>query len=213
MNSGDTGFDVEERLAELLTSKGLGPLPAEQLGLFARYLELLQKWNARLNLTAIRDTQGILERHFVECIACARAIPEEARTVLDLGSGAGFPGIPIAICRPEMAVTLAESQGKKAVFLREVVRSLGLGAEVHGGRAEALGRSFDSVVLRAVDRMERAVAVGAELVRPAGWLVLMTTRGERGLLEGAAGPGFAWGREMGIPGGGDRVVIFGRRAG
>ena len=79
-------------------------------------------------LTAIRDEEGILTRHFVESIVCARALPAGIATLLDVGSGAGFPGIPIALCRSEIAVTLAESQGKKAAFLQEAVRVLGVAA-------------------------------------------------------------------------------------
>ena len=95
-------------------------------GRFEDYLSLILRWNARVNLTAIRDEEGILQRHFVESIACARALPADITTLLDFGSGAGFPGIPIALCRPEISVTLAESQGKRAAFLHEAVRVLGI---------------------------------------------------------------------------------------
>ena len=90
---------------------------------------------------------AFLSRHFVESIACARALPEGISTLLDFGSGGGFPGIPIALCRPEIAVTLAESQGKKAAFLQEAVRVLGSQAKVHAGRAELLTTQFDCVTL------------------------------------------------------------------
>ena len=91
-----------------------------------------------LNLSAIRDEEGIISRHLVESIVVSSELPQGIKTLLDFGSGAGLPGIPIAICRPEIAVTLAESQGKKAAFLQEAVRVLGIGAKVHAGRAEAL---------------------------------------------------------------------------
>ena len=106
------------RLNALLAAAGLAELDAGLSHQFETYLSLLLRWNARMNLTAIRDEEGILARHFVESIACARALPAGIGTLLDFGSGAGFPGIPIALCRPEIAVTLAESQGKKAAFLR-----------------------------------------------------------------------------------------------
>ena len=134
------------------------------------YLGLLLRWNARVNLTAVRDAEGILSRHFVESIACARALPDGIVTLLDFGSGAGFPGIPIALCRPEMTVTLAESQGKKAAFLQEAVRVLGGSAVVQSRRAELLTHPFDCVTLRAVDRMEAAVSAASRLVGPEGWL-------------------------------------------
>jgi len=86
---------------------------------FGAYAALLIRWNARMNLTAVRDEEGILRRHFAESIVCARILPPGITTLLDFGSGAGFPGLPIALCRREIAVTLAESQGKKVAFLRE----------------------------------------------------------------------------------------------
>ncbi len=122
-----TARSAATRLNELLAEAGLERLELATADRFAVYLDLLLRWNRRINLTAIRDEEGILSRHFVECIAAAYALPEGVRTLLDFGSGAGFPGIPIALCRPEIEVTLAESQGKKAAFLREVVRELGLG--------------------------------------------------------------------------------------
>ncbi len=156
-----------------VTGAGLDPLTPEIAGQFQNYLELLQKWNARLNLTAIRDPEEILQRHFVECIFAARHLPAEIRTLLDFGSGGGFPGIPIALCRPEIQVTLGESQAKKATFLRETARSLGIpNAEVYNGRVEALDRTFDAVTLRAVDKMKEACRDAIHLVAPGGYLVL-----------------------------------------
>ena len=133
-----------------------------QAGRFEEYLSLLLRWNARVNLTAIRDEEGILRRHFVESIACARALPAGIATLLDFGSGAGFPGIPIALCRPEIAVTLAESQGKKAAFLSEAVRVLGVRTQrfIPDG-LRCFVTSFDCVTLRAVDKMEFAVQAAA----------------------------------------------------
>lgn len=169
------GDSAGDRLNALLVENGLEALDAVVAGQFADYISLFLRWNARLNLTAIRDENGILARHFVESIACAHALPAGIGSLLDFGSGAGFPGIPIALCRPEISVTLAESQGKKAAFLLEAVRVLGVAAKVHYGRAEALRAVFDCVTLRAVDKMESAVELAARLVRPGGWLALMTT--------------------------------------
>jgi 16S rRNA (guanine527-N7)-methyltransferase len=106
------------------------------------------KWNARMNLTAARKPEEIVRRHFVESIFAAQQIPKHVKTLLDFGSGAGFPGIPIAICRPKIGVTLAESQGKKAAFLREAVRTLGLKAEVWAGRVEEMAMNVYSMRLR-----------------------------------------------------------------
>src|SRR5271167_4951120 len=101
------------------------------------YLDLLLKWNARTNLTAIRDPEEIVRRHFGESLFTAVHLPA-AQTLLDFGSGAGFPGLPIALLRPEIKVTLAESQNKKSTFLREAVRTLQLSTEVWPNRVEAM---------------------------------------------------------------------------
>src|SRR5271157_608723 len=160
----EAAINASLRLNELLEEAGQPSLAAAIAARFAEYLSLLVRWNARVNLTAIRDEEGILSRHFVESIACARALPAGISTLLDYGSGAGFPGIPIALCRPEISVTLAESQGKKAAFLQEAARVLGLSAKVHGQRAELLTTSFDCVTLRAVDHMQQAVSAASHLV-------------------------------------------------
>lgn len=208
MSGGVVGGD--QRLNELLAVAGQAQLEAGEADRFASLLSLFVRWNTRVNLSSIRDEDGILSRHFVECIACARALPVGILTLLDFGSGGGFPGIPIAVCRPEIAVTLAESQSKKAAFLHEAVRVLGIPAKVHAGRAELLASRFDCVTLRAVDRMTAAVAAAAPLVAPDGWLALMTTRGDLKALQAAAGAGFSWCDSVGLPGGEDRLLAFGQ---
>lgn len=137
------------------------------------YLDLLLRWNARTNLSAIRDQEAIVTRHFGEGLfaaVCLRHHLPEGASLLDLGSGAGFPGLPIQLALPEVAVTLAESQGKKAAFLREAVRVLELKTAVWAGRAEDLPTDarFDVVTLRAVDRMESAVELAASRLRSSG---------------------------------------------
>ena len=199
------------RLNRLLVEAGMEPLDTILAGRFEEQLSLIIRWNARINLTAIRDEEGILRRHFIESITCARALPAGIATLLDGGSGAGFPGIPIALCRPEIAVTLAESQGKKAAFLSEAVRVLGVAAKVYSGRAESLTGHFDCVTLRAVDKMERAVQAAGRLVRPGGWLALMTTGEKLDALKAAAGAGFSWAKPHPLPGGEDRLLALGGR--
>lgn len=197
------------RLQQLIQDSGLQPLSANSLQGFENYLALLLRWNLRVNLTAIRDVEGILSRHFVESIACSQSLPKGIKTLLDFGSGAGFPGIPIALCRPEIEITLAESQGKKAAFLREAVRTLGTSSRVYSGRAQTLGRHFDCVTLRAVDQMEAAVQAAAELVRPGGWLVPMTTVAEIGKIQSAAGADFLWAEPVAHAKGTERLVVLG----
>jgi len=201
-----------KRLNAMLSGIGLAPLDPALTCRFEEYLSLFVRWNERVNLTSVRDEDSILLRHFVESIACARALPEGISTLLDFGSGGGFPGIPIALCRPEILVTLAESQGKKAAFLQEAVRVLGISASVHAGRAQLLQMSFDCVTLRAVDKMAAAVKAGADLVAPGGWLALMTTRSDLAELQAAAGAVFSWTGADLLPGGEDRVLALGQRA-
>jgi 16S rRNA (guanine527-N7)-methyltransferase len=133
--------------------------PPDLLPQLSAYLDLLLKWNGRTNLTAIREPEEIVRRHFGESLFAGQHLGT-CDTLLDLGSGAGFPGIPIALLRPEIRVTLAESQNKKATFLREVVRTLELpNVEVWAERAEAMPseRRFHTVTLRAVDNMTAAL--------------------------------------------------------
>jgi len=199
------------RLNELLVVAGLEPVNQAIAQRFEAYVSLILRWNARINLTAVRDQEGILSRHILESIWVARNLPGGIETLLDLGSGAGLPGIPIALCRPEIAVTLSESQGKKAAFLEEAVRILEIGVKVHASRAERLTEKFDCVAMRAVDRMAEAVIVGASLVNPGGRLALMTTRSGWPQLQQAAGGGFTWDASMALPGGKDRILALGER--
>lgn len=129
----------------------------------ARFLELLVRWNEVVSLTSVRSPEEMVRRHFAESLCCAAVLPR-CESMLDLGSGAGFPGIPVQLMRPGMRVTLAESNGKKAAFLREVVRELGLETEVFTGRAQDLPeRSFACVCLRAVDPMTQALEAASML--------------------------------------------------
>lgn len=204
------GRNVSGRLNALLVQEGLPALTASLEDRFSAYLALILRWNARTNLTAVRDEEGIISRHFVESIACAAAVPAGVRTLLDIGSGAGFPGIPIALCRPEISVTLAESQNKKAAFLREAVRTLELKTVVRGSRAENLTNSFDCVVLRAVDRMETAISAASRLVSPSGWILIMTTGSGLLAVQKAADGRFTWQSNVKLPGCADRIIAVGQ---
>ena len=200
-----------ERLNQLLAEAGMAALDAAAAQQFERFVSLFLRWNARINLTSVRGEEGILRRHLLESIACARALPAGIATLLDFGSGGGFPGIPIAICRPEISVTLAESQGKKSAFLQEAVRTLEQAVHVHAGRAETFQTLVDCVVLRAVDRMEEAVRTAAGLLMPGGRLALMTTHSDLIRLHGAAGPGFAWTDPLPLPGSESRILSLGAK--
>ncbi len=108
-----------------------------------QYTRILLVWNEKINLTSIRDPLEILNRHFCECMYAASTVPVEHGRLADLGSGAGFPGLPLKIIRPELQVFLIESNVKKATFLAEVIRDLGLaGARVLVSRYEELGEEI-----------------------------------------------------------------------
>ena len=178
-------------IARALESAGLQSLSTQALDRLAIYGNLLMKWNTRMNLTAIRDAQGVLNRHILESVAAAQFLPFGVNTLLDFGSGAGLPGVPIAICREDIAVILAESQSKKAAFLAEAVRKMGMPITVHAGRVEDLParKKFDVVALRAVDRMQVAVKEARSRVAEGGHLLLFVTALSReGILKAAGSP-------------------------
>lgn len=199
------------RLNALLVEAGQEPLSSETAMKFEEYVSLFVRWNARINLSSIRDKEGILSTHLVESIYVARTLPNGIGALLDFGSGGGMPGIPIGLCRPEIAVTLAESQGKKAAFLQEAARVLGIAAKVHAGRAETLGGDFDCVILRAVDKMPNAVGAAVGLVAPGGFLALMTTGADLPALKEAAGRQFSWGEPVRIPGSESKQLALGKK--
>ena len=203
-----------------------GVLSPSQLGDISTYIDMLVRWNARINLTAIRNPEEIVTRHFGESLfAACHLFPTGARQreghdssraahpskpeagalapgapanaprrttndrLADLGSGAGFPGIPIKLWAPHLAVTLIESNQKKAAFLREVARALTLtNINIFPGRAQDLAKSdvdarhddgvdasssFDLVTLRAVERFGNILPIAASLVAPGGRLALL----------------------------------------
>jgi 16S rRNA (guanine527-N7)-methyltransferase len=119
-----------------------------------QYMNVLRTWNEKINLTSIRDPLEILNRHFCECMYAASTVPVEDGRLADVGSGAGFPGLPLKIIRPELQVFLIESNVKKATFLAEVIRDLGLaGARVLVSRYEELAEEvapLDFVCSRAL---------------------------------------------------------------
>ncbi|KAB7631143.1 16S rRNA (guanine(527)-N(7))-methyltransferase RsmG [Stenotrophomonas rhizophila] len=138
------------------------------------YLTLLDRWNRTYNLTAIRDPLEMVTRHLLDSLAMQPYL--ETGTLADLGTGPGLPGIPLAIARPQLQVTLVESNGKKARFMREAVRQLGLGnARVAESRAESLAEpaAYDHLTARAMDTLAGIIRVGGHLLRPGGRLLAM----------------------------------------
>ena len=136
------------------------------------YLELLAKWNRAYNLTAVRDPAEMVTRHLLDSLAVLPFV--HATTLADLGSGAGLPGIPLAIAQPDLAVTLIESNGKKARFLREAVRTLPLpNVTVREARVQDAAGPFATVTARAFASLGDMLAWGGHLLAPDGrWLAM-----------------------------------------
>jgi 16S rRNA (guanine527-N7)-methyltransferase len=243
------------RIAELLQpfleipeSAGQVPLSAAQLKYISMYIDILLRWNARINLTAVRRPEDIVTRHFGESLFAARHLfPAEKRgesepelahqvgradlaigapdaplsgpasvpRVFDVGSGAGFPGLPIKIWAPNIELTLIESNQKKATFLREVLRTIAM-SDVHvfAGRAEDLATistpHADIVTLRAVERFESVLPVAASLVRPESRLALLI--GESQMRSaGDLADNFVWNSPVKVPISDARVLLIGRK--
>lgn len=138
------------------------------------YLALLERWNQAYNLTAIRDPREMVGKHLLDSLAMHSYVG--AGPLADLGTGPGLPGIPLAIALPALSVVLVESNGKKARFLREAVRSLGLGnARVIESRAEAVAEpgAYQAITARALDRLAGIVSVGGHLLAPGGRLLAL----------------------------------------
>lgn len=168
-----------------LAALGLDAALAEPL---ARYLALMLRWNAAYNLTAIRDPREMVTKHLLDSLAMAPAVAG-VPTLADLGTGPGLPGIPLAIATPGLRVTLVESNGKKARFMREALRRLGLdNAEVAESRIEALDRpgQFAAITARALATLPQILALGGHL--PAADGVLLAMKGARPDDEIAALP-------------------------
>ena len=180
------------------------------------YLALLDRWNRTYNLTAIRDPGEMVTRHLLDSLAMHAFVEDGA--LADLGTGPGLPGIPLAIAKPRLRVTLVESNGKKARFLREAVRTLKLGnACVAESRAEALQEpnTYDVLTARALDTLAGIIKVGGHLLKPGGKLLAM--KGVRPVEEIAALPA-GWTvsamHALAVPGliGERHLVVVGRGA-
>jgi len=159
-----------------LDALGLDRALAEPL---LAYLALLLRWNAAYNLTAIRDPREMVAKHLLDSLAMHGATAPLAAAggrLADLGTGAGFPGIPLAIAQPGLQVALVESSGKKARFLREAIRNLGLGnATAIESRIEAYDApaAFDAITARALATLPLILALGGHLLKPGGVLLAM----------------------------------------
>jgi 16S rRNA (guanine527-N7)-methyltransferase len=189
-------------------------LNPQQLEQTITYLELLLKWNAKMNLTSVRDAEQIVTRHFGESFFAGRELVavDAATSVIDLGSGAGFPGLPIAVLRPFAGVTLIESSTRKATFLNEVISALQLrNVRVARQRGESFVASADLVMMRAVEKFEAAIPIALNLVRPGGCLALMIGASQTSLAMRVAHE-VTWAKTVAVPGSHSRVILGGIKA-
>ena len=167
--------DIDTLRPELAAGLEALGLPAALATPLLAYLALLARWNATYNLTAIRDPRDMLAKHLLDSLAMQPFV-RGLRTLADLGTGPGLPGIPLAIATPGLQVTLVESNGKKARFLREAVRQLGLGnVQVAESRIEAFqpGTHFDAITARALATLPLILELGGHLPGPGGRLLAM----------------------------------------
>jgi 16S rRNA (guanine527-N7)-methyltransferase len=211
----------------------LPPLTATQLDQISIYIDLLLRWNARLNLTAIRHPDHVITRHFGESLFAARnflpgvassppastnlagrrteaLVPHFAPRILDLGSGAGFPGLPLKIWSPQARITLIESKHKKVAFLHEVIRSLRLtDIDVFSGRAEDFPAATGSeITLRAVERFDQTLPVAIRLLAPSGRMALLIGQGQVAHAHALA-PKIHWSDPLSIPLSTARILLIG----
>ena len=193
--------EFRERLSRRAKSAGIS-LEAPLVDGLETYYQLLTKWNAKINLTAYRLVPGgddeAIDRLIVEPVVAARYIPENARTLLDAGSGGGSPAIPLKLASRNLSLRMVEVKTRKGVFLREAIRALGLrDAEVETSRFEELlpraelHEALDLVSIRAVRIEMRTLNTLQAFLRPGGKLMLF--RGaSKSDLEGSPPPPLAW---------------------
>ncbi len=208
-------------LSPFLADTSLTPAQLQQL---RSYLDLLLRWNARMNLTAIRDPEQIVTRHFGESLFAARLLYPELGTrnsqLLDLGSGAGFPGLPIKIYAPDVHVILIESNQRKSTFLREVIRSLELtSADVVTTRADQyqIPKRNSQIInatltLRAVEHFETILPTALRILQqfetPQRRLALLIGESQLATARQLA-PTVTWSRPVAVPLSSQRVLLIG----
>ena len=204
------------RLEENVVS-GLGlRLSERQLEQLATHFSLLLHWNRKINLTSLRRPEEIAARHFGESLFLTKVVKLGTGLLVDVGSGAGFPGLPIKIACPAISAVLLEANKRKTAFLKEVIRSCGLeGIEARSERLEEAARGelagqAQWVTLRAVALTASSLADLQKLLAPEGQLALFL--GEKDALELARTPGFQWAPPARIPHSERRVILIGRAA-
>ena len=184
--------DIRQELTAQAKAMGVKITP-DQAARFQTYLELLLDWNERLNLTAITDPMEVAEKHFLDSLTLLAARPpKEGAKLLDVGTGAGFPGLPLKILRPDLRLALLDGTRKRLAFLEEVCKALGTEAEFFHRRAEEAGRDpklregFDVVTARAVAPLNILCEYCLPLVKMKGMFLAMKGPGAQAELDQAA---------------------------
>ncbi|MBW2221223.1 MAG: 16S rRNA (guanine(527)-N(7))-methyltransferase RsmG [Deltaproteobacteria bacterium] len=180
--------DLEIILKEGASELGVS-LNHKMMQMFLVYLKELKEWNQKVNLTSLKKDTAIISKHFIDSLSLVPYLPSKA-SLLDLGSGAGFPGIPVKIAKPSLKVTLIEAKRKKVNFQRHLVRKLGLTCiDSLQDRAESLTTengshlSFDIVTSRAFSRLEKFLMLGMPFVKKGGCLIAMKGKHAREELK------------------------------
>jgi 16S rRNA (guanine527-N7)-methyltransferase len=143
----------------------------------AQLVQELERWNRRMNLTSIRDVEAMVDRHLLDSLAVRPLV--YGKSLIDIGTGAGFPGLPIAIAEPELMVELLDSNARKVGFVQHVIGELGISnASVVRSRAEnyAPGKRFDTVTARALASLPSLIEIGGHLVAPKGVMLALKGR-------------------------------------
>jgi 16S rRNA (guanine527-N7)-methyltransferase len=172
--------ETAERLRDRAKAQGIQLSPAIEARLIA-YFDLLTRWNAKINLTALTDTDAAIDRLLLEPLAAATALPSHS-DIIDLGSGGGSPAIPLAIALQARRLVMVESKGRKAAFLREAARSVGLTAIVENARFEFLvtqgtyAGQMDVVSIRAVRPDLNTLAIAKTFLKPGGKVGLFSPK-------------------------------------
>lgn len=168
-------------------SRELGiTLDSRKIQKFLSYHELIKKWNSKINLTSVTDDSEIIVKHFLDSLTVSEFITD-GPNILDIGTGAGFPGVPIAIVRESLNITVLDSRGKRIFFINEVLRELGLSnVKTVPGRAEDITngvsrKHFDYVITRAVGDIKEVINLSVPYLNEKGKIILM--RGKEGKIE------------------------------
>jgi 16S rRNA (guanine527-N7)-methyltransferase len=212
MNDNDNLHLSLQEISRAIYPYGGGSLSEPQLVNIARYLALLRKWNERVALTSVEDEHEMVVRHFGESIFAASLVPMDAGRLADVGSGAGFPGLPLKIALPGLNVALIEPNIKKCAFLREIQTTLAVtGVEIMRCRYEEFGArpdSFDFICSRALGGYKRLLQWSKGLIADKGYVVLWLGIDDSTLITRTKG--WVWDLPVRIPESRRRVVLIGR---